>query len=266
MLLGHGCDAMTYQHYVHTLDLLLHIGCTPKNGLGYAEKKKIREGEKPLFNCVLGLHPTTVIATNDPVAINHRLRKRFPDAFEACQPLFPVDSAPRPPDAEVEDGVRDPVTSPQITLQQLLPLIPENKLLKSQAARDTIKITLGEWTLWQSRDADAARSILKILGNPMKGRDYVSLSIPDAQRLLELAFNVGCAPDDFDCLHVQSIKGTRKTEKKPVPPKTFMKWPLTRAGKIWLRLRDPRRGPEAERQRTQAAVTWTLKTILSQIS
>lgn len=260
VLLGHGTDTMTYQHYVHVLDLLLHIACTPKNGLGCSEERKLRDGEKALFNAVMGLHPTTVVETHDLEALYLRLARQFPDATQVYS--LRKDTGDRLPSGSANHKGADDKVESNLSLEAVLNFLTDAEQPQSQAERDTIGKTLEIWNQWITKDATKANNVLSTLvGSRIKGRDYSSLAVSGARELLQDAADLGTEPTSFDCLHVVSQKGTRRISKNAVDATKLRRGKVKEEGKIWIRLRDPRRQSGAQRQKTQSTVTKTLLAI-----
>nr|WP_301334451.1 site-specific integrase [Solimonas sp. SE-A11] len=259
MMMGHGDESTTYEHYVHSLDLLLFFSCCsgrfdpikiPPDQHRYPQRKEMTQ-----LLAMLGYHPTSRVDSRDHAALLRGIAERRPDRVTV---LDHSGSKGMPPSPEEES----------ITLQDLLAL----EVAKSwrgwpegQAQRDTVNALLPLINAACLKDADRLK---KSFGYWVKAQlendDWASMDGDKA-----LAF-YAIAPDiPVEALWVRSVgRGTVKTVLKDAPE--LISACGDGAGKIWVRLRDlrPKRQPRRKkksavsRSKTQSTVSWVVHAVL----
>jgi integrase len=106
MMMGHGSEATTYEHYVHSFDLLLFIACwsgrfRPASGQRSRGLYPPRE-ERSLLLALMGLARTTQVETGDVPTLLARIAALAPGSLEVLRAREALSA----PDAEGSVGAR----------------------------------------------------------------------------------------------------------------------------------------------------------------
>lgn len=251
MLLGHGSELSSLEHYIHTLDILLFLtawsGRYEGQACGAVDFPARREGTQ--IRAMLGRSITTRVETKDLAGLMARVASLSPAGVRMLEPAKPLPSTHETPEFSANSD---------ITLGKLLcydptsPGWPKN----NQARRDTAAKVLSAINSGYRRDPEAVRTVVGMWCRArLKNDDWASMTPAEA---MEFASQVGAVLPQLpvEYLHVYMLQGLRKTKKFHIGPD---KLGQVEAGKIWIRLPDPRLDvASAQRMKLQSTVTWIL--------
>jgi len=264
MLLGHGSELTTYEHYVHCLDLLLFLntwrGCyDARLRQSHGTLGPLRHETDQLRN-LLGYSTATRIETKDPAALLRRIGKRYEESVvllerrdtvtDGAAPGASLSTPPRMslkqlcewPGAEALDGYPRKQAELDVVselLRHLLPMDPvKQPLLKSVITR-WVKARLHGYD-WAAMTADEAKAWVATVR--------------------QLSPDLGIA-----ALHVYwDPQKSLKIKKKVRRPGDIVSY-RCKKGRYWIRLADTRETRVARKSTTgrprsqlQASVSWTL--------
>lgn len=265
MLLGHGDETTTYEHYVHSLDLLLFFSCcsgrfdpvkAAPEGHGYPKRN-----ETALLLAMLGYHPTSRVNTRNPTTLLKGLAQRRPVGV-----MFLASST----GSGTLQAVAQPLTR-RISLGDLLAI----EALKTwrgrpdtQAQYDTVNELLDLIDAACRENADRLHAAFALwLRYQLKNDDWASM--PGDQASAFCATIQGLAPGlQLESCWVQSVG--RKTVKTGLKNTIQLRTACGRGtGKIWVRIKDPRPKPTMSRKKksvrvlsmNQSTVSWVVRGI-----
>jgi len=255
MMMGHGHETTTYEHYVHCLDLLLFFASYRQLREETKERRDhLQKGEVALLTALLGYQPTTRIESDDPAAQLKRLAVLAPERCSFCTPLRAQATATAPI-----------ATAPALlTLKQLMSLPDAGKkrgFPVKQAERDTALSVIQLINQWRQADARRTSDLLSLWCASLLAKDdWSSLSAEDAKRLLKLFDDVSLPTAWVEVIKVWTPAKSRRDRSQPLVSASDRKAALAVGqGRFWIRIPDPRRrGKGVKRSRTQSAVTWVL--------
>ena len=254
MMMGHGDEATTYEHYVHSLDLLLFFACCS----GRFDPVKVSPGEHTYSKrsetaqllAMLGYKPTSRVSTSDAASLLEQIAERHPDRFAMWDSV----AAPSSPSAPIAS---DPG---MITLQGLLSIEVAKDWRgwpATQAQRDTVTALLPRINAARLKDTDLLeRCLLSWAKAQLNDDDWASMNAVEALEFYALASDL-----PIEALWVRS-KG-RKTLKMALEQDSDLSRVCGAGiGKVWVRLQDPRaKRPSSRKKKTALARSWSQSTI-----
>lgn len=249
MLTGHGHERTTYEHYVHSLDLL-HFAAATQGDVS-PDITADTTADEPLLKACLGYAPTTRLRSRAAADLATDLTRRSRGRYRLC---------PERRETEIPSSGPD---RPQLSLEDLKSFYPSSSGARGEPRRqaeiDSACALLDRMERWGRIDRDAVTALVFLLAdNLLKGSDWASLSRTQVITLTELLDRVHAPMDVLEVLHVWSPRGSRVNRKQAVPLGVVIGRSWNQMGRFWVRLRDVRRKGPARRQKTQAVVTWTL--------
>lgn len=266
MLEGHGEETTTYEHYVHSLDLLLFFATNsgrfdPVKQKRDALRYPVRQETAQLL-AMLGYSPTSRIETGNLPDLLKRIAAYRP---EQTWQLEPVGKASVP----IVEGAG--LLAASITLQDLLDVEDAKEWRgwpETQAQRDTVVALLASLDMAYTGDPEQLRFLLQLwVDRQLKNDDWASMKGDEALKFID-GMAVLAPRITLDLLLVRSRKG----RIKKVPPKSSLAFRiacLTGKGKFWIRLADPR--PKRRTSRTkkgtrslsisQCTVSWVVRAV-----
>lgn len=253
MVMGHGHETTTYEHYVHSLDLLLFFASNRQLREETKERRDhLQKGEVALLTALLGYQPTTRIESDDPAAQLKRLAGLAPERCSFCMPLRAAATA-------TTSATAAPAL---LTLKQLMNL-PDAEEKRGfpvkQAELDTAVAVIQLINDWCRLNLAKTVELLSLWNRSLLANDnWSSLSAEDAMRVLKLLGELGLAFDQIDVVRVWTPPKSRRDMEQPLLTLSDRSKALkTGQGRFWIRIPDPRRrGEVVKRHKTQAAVTW----------
>lgn len=259
LAMGHGSETTSYQHYVHSLDLLLFFSCVgylyPETFGTHPVRDKFRVGEVELLTAMLGLHTTTRLKTDDISALLADIAKHSPGRMrmvdQRCtrilqrgnasgsHPLMLLDELKAIPGADGWPGYPD--------LQSEVDTASATLFLINGALRNSPEAMERLLTIWasQAKSADGLAAVF----TPFEAAAFLDLwkqVLPD---------------NPPEVLHRWTSKDQRQ-HKDWLTPRQFPKALAGGIGRFLIRLADPRRDSSAETQRAQRTVGWTIAVVL----
>ncbi len=265
MMMGHGDETTTYEHYVHSLDLLLFFSCCSGRfdpvRASPQEHQYPRRNETALLLAMLGYQPTSRVNTGHLSALLKEIAHRRPQRVVT----FDSSDGGTPSDADTA-----PTRAP--TLQDLLDIEPARERRgwpDTQAQRDTAIALVTLINKAKLKDAGRLSKALSFwVATQLKNDDWASMAGGDA-----LNFVSACS----ELLPELSVEGCwvrsqgRKTIKTALGSAEQIAAACRRnEGRIWIRLKDPRPKRRTSRRmvtmtarsRTQSTISWTLQAYL----
>lgn len=270
MLEGHGEETTTYEHYVHSLDLLLFFATNsgrfdpikPKrDALRYPERQETGQ-----LLAMLGYAPTSRVETGDVPDLLRRIAAYRPEQTCLLESLGK-------PSAPAAAGTKSfGAHSAPITLEDLLNLEEAKEWRgwpEDQAERDTVDALLPLLNAARANNPEQLRLLLQLwIDRQLKNDDWASMTGVEALRFVD--DTRALAPQIMlDLLWVKS--------GRPQPKKVKLKSPLdfrvayqSGKGKFWIRLLDPRPKRKTTKRKkgdrslsmSQATVSWVLRASL----
>jgi len=265
MVMGHGSELTTYEHYVHCLDLLLFLSSWSGRFNEHAQKREGRFGpprhEAAQLLAMLGYEETTRIEMKKLDVLMAGIAKHYPDRVQWLEPRSKtlheiVDSA------DIR-GVRQGVN-----LQSLL----ENPALKEwegyplrQTERDTVAHVLARLLSEAHSDRSTIQAVAaQWVAAKKKDHDWASMSADQVRRwIIELH---QLAPDlGVEAMHVTHPKRSESKRKVHVKkPNDLASYDQVR-GRYWIRIANPHarkdnrpRKTGVKRSRAQTSISWLL--------
>ena len=268
MMMGHASESTTFQHYIHTMDLVLFLACDQTfERVDLADKQRhprFAAGEAALLTAAMGLCPTTRVQTDDLEALHKRI-----GALSGGRMIN-------------HESVRDSRYDPAFTSRPLEHLTLEGlRATDSGASAETAYDQRGEPTgqaqidcaqsmLDLVRDASSAevesrvRMLDTLAAGLRKNSDLSSMKINEANDWLASFESAFGETVQVDLKHVFTPNRERNKVRETISPKDLRRLAKKGApGVVWLRIRDPRPGAAPERSRLQSTVTWCLKRLPS---
>lgn len=269
MLMGHGSELTTYEHYAHSLDLLLFLSCWHGR---FNESRQRRHGrigpprlEAAQLLAMLGYEETTRIEIQNIPELLQRIAQRHPEHVEVLAPRKPSLHAIMA--SEAESGGDNPLDFAR--LHSLPSASTWEGFPDTQAKTDTAiailhKLTGGGEALYSRLNSVAARWVAAKLNT----YDYASMTGNEVRAWL--ADLKALSPDlRVEALHVYRPPGSGKKRKVPVTEPDDSASYNDHRRCYWVRIvdsRDRRDGPSCKpdrrRSRLQASISWLLKALV----
>lgn len=260
MLMGHGSERTTYEHYVHCLDLLLFIACThPARSPGrLAPRERLARGRQQA-RALLGWAATARLPGKNLFDILPTLIARRADGVIALQPSRAHASA-------ALAGAQAPQKAPFPTLNALLARADAGRrgVPATQAERDSAESLLAAFRAVPVEQQLRLASLLsRWAAARIKNDDWASMAPPAARAWIADAAGLRCELP-LEAAHVtRDAKGNKKHFSPVVSPLQPRRYRNAR-GRYWVRFADTRRrrarkrdlGIKRRRARTQSVLTW----------
>lgn len=267
MMLGHGAELTTYEHYVHCFDLLLYLACW-SGRFRRSKRQSYRylypaRDETSILLAMLGLAPTTLIETQNLTELIARVCKVVPGNSQRLDPVSSV--APMVSSSGGGAFARD------LTLLALMNAPGATDLdgyPEQQAERDTVQTILKFINIGIRVDPERAKALLcQWVGARSQMSDWASMKPGPATAWIAEALQV------FPSLPIE-IQHVYKA-----PTGNRVKGGIIRVddaaqvdkrnGSYLIRLADSRRKVSKRgsrsgqlRSRSQPAITWLLVSIV----
>lgn len=247
MMVGHGSERTTCEHYIHCLDLL-HFFAATRDLM--SNDVPMTPSSRAWLTAAAGYSGTTKISERTWEQASRLFVRAYQGRIEQCTPTA-IGSAP----------VR--IRSEQISLESLLMESPDGAggidLPKSQVWRDSASGFINTVNLWLDQDAVAATRMIGLLvRHRLKDSHWSSVKLDTLKEIVKLARILGIPLTSFDIKLVTTPPGSR-VRKKSATTLAQAKRARNDAGiKYWLLIRDLRRGSTAKRSDMQSHVTWVL--------
>ncbi len=274
MMLGHGSELTTYEHYVHCFDLLLFLSCW-RGGYQIAKRGDParylfpRRQEAGILQAMLGVTPLTSIKTNDLPALITRIYKKRPTAAErlAERPLqttLVIDTADAtraaPKRLEESWSLADLMTRPTAVNMPGYPA--------SQADRDSVMGLLNQMEAALPDHRDELVLLLRHWVDLRAGTtDWASMT-PDAARKWVKSFKALLPGIRLESQHI--LIGAGKRRKSQVAAISAASKLNQKKGRYRIRLADTRPKTDGRerlttrvRSRSQSAITWLILQLTS---
>lgn len=265
MLMGHGSERTTYEHYVHGLDLLLFVACTDP----------YREPSRLSLPARLARSRKQISAFLDPTTRPRVIGATLFDTLAAVVERHPQDvivlRASETPDgaAASEDRTIFGATFPTLNGLMARADAKQPGYPSTQAERDTAEALLAAF----GKVPTAKRLLLGELLQRwavacIKNEHWASMPAAAAQLWITDAFKLG-RPLPLSAARVtRDAQGDKKrfyAIPKPLDPRSYGK----PRGRYWIRFTDMRRrrmrkrdiGLARRRARTQPTITWLVTTL-----
>jgi integrase len=254
MAMGHGTDEVTYEHYVHGLDVLVHAVLTEPGRIRRQQKQRRHLAKQPpvpanaemqWIGALFGMADTSRPPNKQfapwliQQAHGHGVTIEALAALEdeAAKELIPtLEWALEQADLRSLDGFPLELSS-RASVQQLFALLRRQSNLDIASLRHLLDLLLGKpstagWSCMRSEDVVTICEYVDQLLRPV----------------LALQFR-----------GVHWVGRSRKTER--LQDDDLKKWLVRPDARIDVRICDPRVGNDAKRQRTTRTVTWCLHAI-----
>ena len=269
LLLGHGSELTTYEHYVHCFDLLLFLSCwsgrfdpVKRNVTGRLSPPR---QETSQLLAILGYAPTTRIETSDMPALLRRIGSLRPEHVIVLQPIAnePLPTA----DRDGAESCRIPITH-----QQLLEVSGARDMRgypAKQADLDTVSFLLPMLNKARAHSADQLNALIKCwLDHQRSNDDWASMSPEVVRDWVDEV--TGLLPEvGIKAIHVSTHKVSGKIIKTAVGQPGKAGSYCAESGRYWVRLADGRKKVNRrkstsgmQRSRSQGSVSWLLAAVL----
>lgn len=266
MMLGHGSERTTFEHYVHVMDVLLFLTCwsghfdQPANNPDRFLYPLHREAAQLL--ALLGLAPTTQVETKDSEALMRRIHGLARGAFVR------IPRAEVSPTSHIADntGTGAPVAT-KLSVQDLLATGSGDDRGRpaEQAELDTANLLLKTLTAAHQRAPEQLIAILNVwLSQQIANDDWASMTPANAKGWIEQCERL--MPDVRIEARMVWKDAMRKTVKGPIFEVTS-ETKIGAAGRCWVRFADGRAKINRRtsksgvgRSRSQGTITWVLQT------
>lgn len=266
MVLGHGSEQTTFEHYVHVMDVLLFLTCwsgyfdQPANNPDRFLYPMRREAAQLL--ALLGLAPTTQVETKDPEAIMRRLNRLASGAFVqiSCTALAAL---PTGDTIDVAAGTSKP-TIPRVQALLAASSTSDRGRPTEQAEFDTANMLLRKIGVAHQRAPQKLIDILNCwLSQQIANDDWASMAPTGAKAWFQQCDRL--MPDVRIEARMVSKDAMRRTVKGPIFELTD-EAKIGPVGRCWVRLADDRAKINRRasktgvgRSRSQATITWVLQ-------
>jgi integrase len=251
MLLGHGSEITSYEHYVHVFDLLLFLAIdkTVERDTTAGEPTFDR-GEAELISALLGNSATTRLRTARLESGLDAIIRRLPKGdIETLDPR-----APAPPDP--------------IRLSTLLsrsessaagrPVQPA----ELKTARKTLALILG----WRAIDKGLTDTLIRGLRvRKLKNSTWSSFDPFSANNILSQLRRLADCSQHIEVKWVFVTRGKEDNVRELLGFEEALRRSAVDIGNYWIRIKDPRREPGAKRQREQDVVSWCVEHLAMEI-
>ncbi|MDH4459442.1 MAG: tyrosine-type recombinase/integrase [Nevskia sp.] len=272
MMLGHGSERTTFEHYVHVMDVLLFLTCwsgyfdQPSNNPDRFLYPRRRETAQLL--ALLGYAPTTLIETNDAEALMRRFTKLARHAFAPIKSATCFStSVDRSPDTATRTSER--------AIPRLRDLLAETKGHErgrptKQAELDTASGLLKKLRTAHQRSPQQLSRILEFwLGQRIVNDDWASMTPSNAKTWYQQCSSL--MPDISIDARIVRKDSARRTIKGAIFELTAEKQ-ISTAGRCWVRFADTRAKVNrrtsktgSERSRSQPVITWAIQALAARL-
>ncbi len=285
MMMGHGSEATTYEHYVHSFDLLLFIACwsgrfRPASGQRSRGLYPPRE-ERSLLLALLGLARTTRVETDDLPKLMARIVAAAPDHLVVLKERAALDVSivsARTPDAvglaDGPDAGRGSAALLRWGLADWIELARASgavMLFERPSDRQTLAVLWPQFKAALAARSDEFADVLRLwVAANGKGSDWASMAPSDARAWVKRlrVLMPGVAIEAFRAWKDDK----RRNMKSPVMLLTDDGDIGDVPGRYRLRFADPRpkcnhRSSNSGRQRSrsQRSITWLVVALEKQI-
>ena len=269
MLMGHGSELTTYEHYVHCLDLL-HFLDTWHGRYDRASRHDTRRirplrREAAQLVALLGYSAATRIETKDPIALVGRIGARYPESVVLLEARgdLPDHAAP---------GAAISPAPPRISLKQLCAwpgAETHEGYPRKQAELDAVAELLRYLLPRDAAREPMLKSIItRWVEARMRGYDWATMTADQAREWVadvrQLDPRLGIA-----ALHVYRNPRTGQKLKKKVGRPGDASSYRSDNGRYWIRLADTREKSDSRKSRTgqrrsrvQASVSWAMEILV----
>jgi hypothetical protein len=269
LLLGHGSELTTYEHYVHCFDLLLFLSCW--SGRFDPVKRNVTRRLSPprqetsQLLAMLGYAPTTRIETSDMPALLRRIGSLRPEHVIVLQPI--ANGPPPTADSDGAERCRIPITH-----QQLLEVSGARDMRgypAKQADLDTVSFLLPMLNKARANAADQLEALIRCwLVHQRSNDDWASMSTEVVRDWVDDV--TGLLPKiGIEAIHLSSQKVSGKIIKTAVAQPCKAGSYCAESGRYWVRLADGRKKVNRrkstsgmQRSRSQGSVSWLLAALL----
>ena len=267
VLLGHGSELTTYEHYVHCFDLLLFLSCW--SGRFDPVKRNVTRRLSPprqetsQLLAMLGYASTTRIETSDMPALLRRIGSLRPEHVIVLQPIAngPLTTA----GSDGAERYRIPITH-----QQLLEISGAREMRgypTTQADLDTVSFLLSTLNKARANAVDQLDTLIKCwLDHQRSNDDWASMS-PDAARDWVDGVTRLLPAVSIEAIHVSKKHASGKILKTAVAQPGKAGSYCAGSGRYWVRFTDGRKkvnrrksASGKQRSRSQASISWLLAT------
>lgn len=259
MMMGHGSELTTYEHYVHSLDVLLFMACThPERPLRPGTERDLLASDRAQVRALLGRRASYRLPGNDLFDATQKIAKTY--STSVVRLVQRDQSNPR---NQAQPGSRDAgLPSLQWILQSACKKV--RGYPSTQAGHDSAARLMEKLQTVRPEQIDQLISAMEDWASELiKGEDWASMAPFDAWSW------VASVRDLVPGARIEVLKVTRGANGN-----TKRKWPIARhfdvrvyrdeTARYWIRFADTRKRParsrkrksEQRRSRTQASVTW----------
>lgn len=265
MLMGHGSELTTYEHYVHCFDLLLFLdtwhGRYDQGSHHYQGRIGPLRHEAAQLLALLGYSAATRIELKDPTALLHRIGARYPQSVVLLEPR--ENSAEHAAPGAVISSV-----PPCISLKQLCAwpgAETHEGYPRKQAELDAVAELLRYLLPRNAAQEPLLKSVItRWVEARMRGYDWATMTADEAKAWVagvrQLGPQLGIA-----ALHVYRDPRTGQKVKKKVRRPGDASSYRSEKGRFWIRLADTREKSDPRKSRTgqrrsrlQASISWAL--------
>jgi len=247
MALGHGSDKVSYQHYVHGLDLLVYATRSATRHKARRQSSTVldlepalRQHEAAEAALILGKSPHTKPPTR---SIPTWIAKKASAAGLKVQVLGSARHRSRPPLdvhwAKAHPELREQSGHPESEVQ--FARVSATLRLLSQGMKPT---------------PHQVALIVKLLADGLRPDGWSELQCADAARLRK-ASETTLGPDRFEYRHA-TYKG-RVRKMVTLKGHALSRWLKNGGRSIQVRIRDPAAGKDPQRQRHSRVIGWAVK-------
>ena len=271
-LLGHGEPGTSFQHYIHSLDLLLYA----------VTDQSDQHGDQQIQLAAACHSSTRRLRTGSPSGMLRALEKKFPERIAHCEKKVTSQDGDDSISVTSNKTLRfeqlehrwlerqfDLDGSSVDAKNKLERGISELDVPKPGAPRESVHYVLELLNTAINRNRDEAIVAIKLWAtHRLWNEDWASLKAPQVTQFLNAIVvceeQLGC----FEAKSIHSNKLTKHNSRRTSGNSELVKLlhgQITK-GRYWIRVKDARPGSirrkldshERQRQRTQAAVTWSV--------
>jgi integrase len=266
MMMGHGSELTTYEHYTHCFDLLLFISCwrghfqqvkQPTIGNLFPPRHEVAQ-----LLALLGLAPTTQVETQDIPRLLQRITSGCPDGVVALQVRESTSAT-----AKDKPDSTEGQSSPSLTLTDLLQLpgaTSDPGYLKKQSDRDSVAALLERFNaaLPTHREGLAA-ALWQWVRTRWEDGDWALMPVAEARsweaNMHDAIPNIGLE------VHYVYKDDKQKRKKAPIEPLDEQTVFTNERRRYYVRIADARgkvnrrkSSSGQQRSRSQRSITWFL--------
>lgn len=266
MMMGHGSELTTYEHYTHCFDLLLFVSCwrghfqqvkQPAIGNLFPPRHEVAQ-----LLALLGLAPTTQVETQDIPSLLQRIASGCPDGVVTLQTLESSSATANGNPISTEDP--SPPTLTLIDLLQLPGAKSDPGYLKKQSDRDSVAALLEQFNaaLPTHREVLAA-SLWQWVRTRWEDSDWALMPVAEARswaaNMHDAIPNIG-----LEVHHVYK-DDKQKRKKSPIASLNEQTVFANERRRYYVRIADARSkvnrrksSSGQQRSRSQGSITWFL--------